>query len=119
MIEKAPKLTIQNHAHGFLVDAEWMGGVCESPERPGSYLAYVLEPETGTYVSAHHFERLEDAVEALNRIPRDWAFEAASECGQGKCGKTGTCETGGHAAICGGCGLNPLENSPVEGYPSP
>ena len=100
MATHAPLLTSENFAKGFLVDEELMAGVSENPGTPGDFLAFVLRPESGEYLGYQSFPSLEGALEAINRIPRDWRYEPAGGCKQGNCGKTGSCDRG-----CRGCAL--------------
>ena len=86
-------LTAENYRTGFLVDEELMGGVTESPDAPGRYLAFVLRHTTGEYLGYRSFAVLEEALEAINRVQRSWAFEKASGCGSGNCGG-GSCGKG-------------------------
>lgn len=80
-------LTAQNYKKGFLIDDRWMGGVAQAPDNPGSFVAYVMDLETGGYAGYHLFGTLNEALDAINRIPRDWKFEPTQVCGGEKCGK--------------------------------
>lgn len=82
-------LSAQNYKKGLLIDDQVMGGV--SPLEGNRYLAFIISHETGEYLGAHEFDALEPALSALNRLPRNWVFEAATECGG--CAK-GACESG-------------------------
>ncbi len=67
-----------------------MGGVAEHPTETGQFLGYVLRHTTGEYLGYEAYPTLDDALEALNRIPRDWKYEKSSGCGScsdGNCGK--------------------------------
>lgn len=87
------QLNEENYAKGFLIDEEWMAGVSRDPEKPGSFLAYVLSHQTGEYVGCHPYQSLGAALRAVNEIPRRWKFESSSGCGGGQCG-AGSCGTG-------------------------
>jgi hypothetical protein len=87
-------LTAENYTKGFLVDEELMGGVTTSPEQPGVYVAYVLNHLTGEYLGYQPFTELDQALEALQKVKRPWAFESVSGCGAGKCAG-GNCKVGG------------------------
>lgn len=87
-------LSAENFKKGFLVDDEMMGGITQNPENPAQYVGFVLSHLTGEYVAYQPFESLEAALEAMNRIPRQWAFEKVGGCGNGNCG-TGACKGGG------------------------
>ena len=89
-------LTLENYNKGFLVDEELMGGITESPEHPGSYAAYVLQHTTGEYLGYQVFPDLQQALDALSRVQRNWKFESVSGCGNGKCA--------GDRCKVGGCG---------------
>ena len=94
------QLTIENYKKGFLVDDEWMAGVTEHPEEPGTYVAFVLRHTTGEYLGYQPFQELEPALNSINKLLRQWTFEKmGGGCGNGSCGE-GKC--GG-----GGCGSNP------------
>ena len=99
MRSMAAKLTPENYAKGFLIDDELLAGVAPDSEEPGRYLAFVLQHTTGEQVGAHRYESLDQALDAVNRIERGWAFEKAGGCGGGKCGS----EKCGDAGSCGGC----------------
>lgn len=79
------KLTQDNFSQGFLVDEELMGGVTQSPEDPGIFVAYVLNHMTGEYLGYRPFPELNQALEAISQVQRPWVFEATSGCGSGKC----------------------------------
>lgn len=91
-------LTVENYSKGFLVDDEWMGGVVESPpDQAVGFLAFVLDHTKGEYLGVHHFGRLEDALQCLNKMPRSWDFEGVGGCKGGGCGN-GKCKGGGCSA---------------------
>jgi hypothetical protein len=87
------KLDKDNYSQGFLVDSEWIGGVTADTEVAGRYTAYVLNHATGETVAQSQFEDLEQAIAILNRVPRQWAFEALGGCANGNCQK-GNCRSG-------------------------
>jgi hypothetical protein len=87
-------LTAENYSKGFLVDEELMGGVTPSTERPGEFVAYVMNHLTGEYLGYQGFGSLDQALVAINQVKRDWAFESVSGCGAGKCAG-GNCKVGG------------------------
>lgn len=100
-------LTESNYNKGFLIQGTLLGAVCESSGTPGAFMAYVVDTLEGTVTYQQERPTLQGALTVLGSLPGDWAFEPTSECGQGKCGKKGSCETGGGHSICQGCGLNP------------
>ena len=75
-------LTVDNFGSGLLVDEELMAGVTEES---GSFVAFVLRHTTGEYLGYRPYPRLEDALSAINAIPRPWQFEASGGCGTGNC----------------------------------
>lgn len=98
------RLTPENYSQGFLMDEELMAGVTEHPEQPGTFVAFVLRHTTGEYLGYQPFSDLETALQKLNGIPREWAFEKTSGgCGGGACGQGGGCG-GGRCGKSGGCG---------------
>lgn len=100
-------LTPENFEKGFLIDHEWMGGVSEDPDTQGRFWAFIVNHQTGEYVTAHAFLNVDEALHALNKVKRDWKYETAKSCGGGKCG-SGACGTGGCGG--GGCGTAPAED---------
>jgi hypothetical protein len=84
-------LTAQNYNQGFLVDDQLMAGVTETPDQPGAYTAYVLQHTTGEYLGHQPGLPLAQALELINRIPRDWVFESTQGCDGGKCAE-GKCK---------------------------
>jgi hypothetical protein len=89
------RLTPENYKKGMLVDSELMAGVSSAPADGGEYLAFILQHTTGEYLGAQNFATLEQALEAINRIPRDWVYEAT-----GGCGANGVCDTGNCPGVC-------------------
>lgn len=79
------KLDQDNYLKGFLVDEELMGGVTQSKEDPGVFVAYVLNHLTGEYLGYRPFQDLNQALDIINGVQREWVFEATSGCGSGKC----------------------------------
>ncbi len=98
MMESNPLLTPDNYSRGFLIDEDLMAGVTAHPEEKDAFVAFVLRHTTGEYLGYQPFSSLNLALEAINQIPRPWAFEKISGgCGGGKCG------TGEGACAGGGC----------------
>ena len=95
-IVNTPRLTLENFSRGFLIDEELMAGIHRDPQNPGTFNAFVLRHTTGEYLGYQGYKDLNEALTALNRIPRDWKFERAGGCGgcsEGNevCNKTGKC----------------------------
>lgn len=88
-------LTPENYRGGFLVDEELMGGVTEDSETQGGFVAFVLRHTTGEYLGYSRFPTLSPALEAINSVQRNWAYEKSKDCGA--CGE-GQCTKG----ACGG-----------------
>jgi hypothetical protein len=86
-------LTTENYTQGFLIDDELMAGVTTHPEQPGRFVAFILTVGLGEYVGYDAYDSLEEALGAINRIPRTWTFEQTSGCGEGGC-QGGNCGTG-------------------------
>jgi hypothetical protein len=98
-------LSTENYSQGFLVDQDLMAGVTQDPEKPGVYVAFVLQHSTGEYLGYQPFNELSQALQVINQIPRPWTFEKISGgCGGGKCGEGGGCATGSCAIGGGKCG---------------
>lgn len=91
----AQPLNTENYQDGYLIDTEWMGGISPSPQNSMglNFEAFILDYQSGQTIASHSFHTLEDAIAALNRIPRPWTFENFSECGNGQCGKSQKCGT--------------------------
>jgi len=85
------RITAENYSQGFLVDDELMAGVTETAEKPGTFTAYVLRHTTGEYLGHQTNLRLSEALEMINRIPRDWCFETTKGCDGGRCAE-GKCK---------------------------
>lgn len=94
-------LTTENYNTGFLVDDDIVGGVAEHPDKPGQFVAFILQHTTGEYLGYQPFESLEAALATINQVERPWVFEKASSC-TGGCGEHGHGE--GHEHEGGGCG---------------
>lgn len=92
-------LTPLNFQKGFLVDEAWMAGVSQDPEQTESFVAFIIEHTTGEYVGAQRFSQLSEALDALNQLPRSWAFEKIGGCGSGACGE-GDCGTSSCPGKC-------------------
>jgi hypothetical protein len=90
-------LNAENYSKGFLIDEELMAGVTEHPAQPGSFVAFVLKLETGEYLGFEKYSTLDDALAAIDRIPRQWIYEKSGGCGEGACGEghcgQGECKT--------------------------
>lgn len=91
-------LTQGNYSRGLLIDEQWMGGVSESPDKAGSFVAFVIDQASGDYLAYQTFDQLEAALESINRLPRQWTFDSIGACGGGNCGQ-GQC-------VAGKCGKN-------------
>ncbi|MEK6578037.1 MAG: hypothetical protein AABZ55_02310 [Bdellovibrionota bacterium] len=93
------QLTAENYTKGFLIDEDLMGGVTEDPENPGRFVAFVLRHSSGEYLGAQPFSTVIEALDAINKVKRDWKFEKSSGCGgckDGNCSsKEGGCNGGG------------------------
>jgi len=78
-------LTLENWTKGFLLDDEWLAGVCEEESQgagaPAAYAAFIVSHETGNSVGYHVFRDLQTAMDSVNALPRSWKFESSSECG--------------------------------------
>ncbi len=85
------RLTEQNYKKGFLVDEELMAGVTENPDSSGTYVAFVLRPETGEYLGYQVCITLHEALTLINQIPREWNYEGTSGCDGSKCSE-GKCK---------------------------
>ncbi|NDG85277.1 MAG: hypothetical protein EBX52_09625 [Proteobacteria bacterium] len=88
------KLTLENHAKGFLMDEELMGGISEDKNQPGTYSAFIVRHTTGETLGFQQFTNLFEAIRTLNAVERAWEFTPVSRCGSGNCG-TGKCGKGG------------------------
>jgi len=84
------KLSLENYQKGFLIDDQWMAGISEDPDQAGCYWAFIVNHQSGEYVTAHSYSKIDDALIALNRVDRPWNFEATKSCGGGNCGN-GSC----------------------------
>ena len=98
-------LTADNFSKGMLIDDECMGGVTTDPQIPGFYAAFIVAHQTGETLGYHQFDSLDDALTAINSIPRQWHYEATGGCSQGNC-KGGNCGKSG-----GGCGKKKSDQS--------
>ncbi|MBY0470079.1 hypothetical protein K2X30_02850 [bacterium] len=97
---KAPQLTVENFKNGMLVDEELLGGVAENS--PGEFTAFVLRPETGEYLGYQTCASLDQALQMINQVERDWQFEATSSCGE-NCGEGGCAKKAGGACKAKAC----------------
>jgi hypothetical protein len=93
-------LTPQNYSKGFLIDSEWMGGVAPDIENPDGFVAYVIDIASAQSLGVHKFATLDQALTAINKIPRQWAYESTTGCGGGNC-ETGNCQAQKNGG--GGC----------------
>jgi len=101
-------LTLENYSKGFLMDEELMGGITESPEAPGTFVAFVLRHTTGEYLGYQSFTDLNEALATLNRVERPWMYEKTNGCGG--CGEGGGCaggQCGKGACSKGACPTSP------------
>jgi hypothetical protein len=94
-LKEPQMITAENFSQGVLIDTQWMGGVYADQE---GFVAFVVDHQRGQELGCHWFQTLEDALGALHRIERPWAFEVFHMgCGggckkNGKCGKKGACQ---------------------------
>lgn len=91
--DNAMSLNEINYEKGFLMDDTWMGGISKNPNRPGEYVAFIMNHLEGVLVAQHESKTLNDALELMNSVKRDWKFVGASGCGgcqSGKC-NSGAC----------------------------
>jgi len=90
-------LTAENYKQGMLVDDELVGGITDDPEKAGAFVAFVIRSSTGEHIVYRSFDRLEDALEQMNRVRRPWIYEATVGCGESGCGnnKDGGCKING------------------------
>jgi hypothetical protein len=84
------RLDERNYEKGFLVDDELLAGISRSEDPALPFIAYVLQHTTGEYLGYEPYPSLEKALQALQRIPRDWTFETfggcqGTRCAEGKC----------------------------------
>ncbi len=84
-------ITAQNFERGMLIDDEWMAGVAKEAE---GFSVFVVDHATGAVIAQQSFRELEEAISALNQIPRAWKYEATGgcagdRCAEGKCKGTG------------------------------
>ena len=88
---KPAAMTPQNFEKGMLIDHEWMGGISRESE---GFSVFVVDHASGSVVAQQTFPMLDAAIDALNRIPRDWKYESTGgcsgdRCAEGKCKGTG------------------------------
>ncbi len=81
----------------MLVDDELVGGITDDPEKSGAFVAFVIRSSTGEHIVYRSFDRLDDALEQMNRVRRPWIYEATVGCGESGCGnnKDGGCKING------------------------
>jgi hypothetical protein len=103
-------LDASNYSKGFLMDSEGtvLAGVSDHPDRPGLFIAWMVDAATSECFGLHEFESLESAVSMVNLSVRgnggDWHFVSGG-CSEGGCSGGGCSGNGG----CGGkgsCGHN-------------
>lgn len=94
-------LNAQNYVKGVLVDQDLMGGVTTDPQKPGQFIAFVINHMTGEYLGYQSFLELEPALQTINAVKREWTYSKVGGCGNGSCGKEGGCSKGSCAG--GGC----------------
>jgi hypothetical protein len=104
-------LTAENYKQGFLIDDDLMAGVSPHPDNAEQFLAYVLHHTTGEYLGYQPFAELDQALGAINRIPRTWVFEKAGGCGGCGEGRGGKCSKGQCGA--GKCGTAGSGTCPI------
>ncbi len=100
-----PRLTSENYLKGFLIDEELMGGVTQNSEKNGSFVAFVLRHTSGEYLGYETYEKLPEALAAINQVQRDWIYESTSACGGGAC-QEGACGTGSCKKVVAKAGPN-------------
>ena len=92
----AVSLNFENYSKGYLVDNELVAGVSEHPEKPGTFVAFMLDHTTGEYVGYQTFKHVHEALTIINQVERSWKFEPFSVCA-GACTK----EHHGADSCCG------------------
>ena len=93
------QLTQSNYAKGFLIDDELMAGVTEHPENPSVFVTFILEHQTGNYLHYQAFEKLNQALESLNQIPRPWTYERIGGCSENGCEKACVSPCSAHPSL--------------------
>ncbi len=90
-------LNAENYRQGFLVDEELLAGVTAAKAPETGFMAFVLRHTTGEYLGTARYDQLDEALHAINRIPREWAFDSTHGCGNSECGAAGkgSCPAGG------------------------
>lgn len=84
-------MTAQNFEKGMLVDDEWMAGISREGE---GFSVFVVDHASGAVIAQEIFSALELALNALNRIPRAWKYEATGGCSGDRCAE-GQCKGSG------------------------
>lgn len=104
---KPTAITAQNFEKGMLIDDEWMAGVSKEAE---GFSVFVVNHASGSVIAQEKFAELDTAIDALNRVPRSWKYEATGgcsgdRCAEGQCKGTG-CKifTGASPADANSCG---------------
>jgi hypothetical protein len=80
-------LNAKNYDRGMLIDDEWMAGISKDSE---GFSMFVVDHAGGEVLFHSLFPALDDALAAVNQIPRGWRYEATGgcsgeRCGEGKC----------------------------------
>lgn len=81
----------KNYERGMLIDDEWMAGISKDP---GGFSAFIVDHADGTVLFHSVYPALEQALTAVNQIPRAWRYEATGGCAGDKCAG-GKCKGGG------------------------
>jgi hypothetical protein len=81
-------LDARNYAKGMLIDDEWMAGI--SKDQAGFSL-FVVNHIDGEALFHRTFLSLEEALDAVNQIPRPWRYESTGGCSGERCGE-GNCK---------------------------
>lgn len=84
----AARLDPKNFDRGMLIDDEWMAGISKDPE---GFSAFVVDHADGSYLFHSVFPSLEEALTAVNQIPRAWRYEATAGCSGDRCAE-GKCK---------------------------
>ena len=81
------RLTPENFEKGFLIDEELIAGI---HREEAQFVAYVLRHTTGEYLGIDSYSTIDEAVAAIDRMPRNWTFETlggckGTRCAEGQC----------------------------------
>lgn len=85
------QLNSKNYERGMLIDDEWMAGISKDPE---GFSAFVVDHADGSVLFHSVYSQLEEALVAVNQIPRAWRYEATGGCAGDRCAE-GKCKGGG------------------------